>query len=89
MRQRRWVELLKDYDCTIEYHPGKANVVVDALSQKSTGNLHYVRATKMPMLVELRKLNVELNVNAPDCILATLKVRPLLIRTDCSSSTDG
>ena len=33
MRQRRWVELIKDYECTIEYHPGKANVVVDALSR--------------------------------------------------------
>ena len=32
MRQRRWMELLKDYDCTIEYHPGKANVVADALN---------------------------------------------------------
>ena len=41
--------------------------------------LYYVRATKMPILVELRKLNVELNVNARDCILATLKVRPLLM----------
>ena len=36
MRQRRWIELLKDYDCTIHYHPGKANVVADALSRKST-----------------------------------------------------
>src|SRR4030095_14352077 len=34
MRQRRWVELLTDYDCDIRYHPGKANVVADALSQK-------------------------------------------------------
>ncbi|KAA3486320.1 Transposon Ty3-I Gag-Pol polyprotein [Gossypium australe] len=34
LRQRRWVELLKDYDCSIEYHPGKTNVVADALSQK-------------------------------------------------------
>ena len=32
LRQRRWMELLKDYDCTIEYHPGKANVIADALS---------------------------------------------------------
>ena len=32
LRQRRWLELIKDYDCTIEYHPGKANVVADALS---------------------------------------------------------
>nr|GEZ85466.1 putative reverse transcriptase domain-containing protein [Tanacetum cinerariifolium] len=35
MRQRRWLELLKDYDTNIQYHPGKANVVVDALSRKS------------------------------------------------------
>ncbi|GJS45497.1 putative reverse transcriptase domain-containing protein [Tanacetum coccineum] len=33
MRQRRWLELLSDYDCDIRYHPGKANVVADALSQ--------------------------------------------------------
>ena len=73
------MELLKDYDCTIEHHPGKANIVADALSWKSTGNLYYIRATKVPMLIELRKLNVELNINVPDCILATLKVRPLLM----------
>ncbi|GJX43386.1 hypothetical protein Tco_0260062 [Tanacetum coccineum] len=34
MRQRRWLELLSDYDCDIRYHSGKANVVVDALSRK-------------------------------------------------------
>ena len=35
MRQRRWLELVKDYDVEILYHPGKANVVPDALSRKS------------------------------------------------------
>lgn len=34
MRHRRWLELIKDYDCEILYHPGMANVVVDALSRK-------------------------------------------------------
>ncbi|GJZ64061.1 putative reverse transcriptase domain-containing protein [Tanacetum coccineum] len=34
MRQRRWIKLLSDYDCEIRYHPGKANVVADALSKK-------------------------------------------------------
>jgi hypothetical protein len=38
MRQRRWQELIKDYDLEVHYHPGKANVVTDALSWKSQCN---------------------------------------------------
>ena len=38
LRQRRWLELLKDYDMTILYHPRKANVVADALSMMSMGS---------------------------------------------------
>jgi hypothetical protein len=38
MRQRRWLELIKDYDLEVHYHPGKANVVVDALSRKLQWN---------------------------------------------------
>ncbi|KAI3776561.1 hypothetical protein L1987_46347 [Smallanthus sonchifolius] len=43
MRQRRWVKLLNDYDCEIRYHPGKANVVADALSRKNHVMLQCVR----------------------------------------------
>jgi hypothetical protein len=39
LRQRRWLELIKDYDLDIQYHPGKANVVADALSHKSHANM--------------------------------------------------
>jgi hypothetical protein len=38
MRQRRWLELIKDYNLQVHYHPGKANMVVDALSRKSHCN---------------------------------------------------
>jgi hypothetical protein len=51
MRQRRWLELIKDYELEIHYHPGKANVVADALSRKSQVNLMVAR----PMPYELAK----------------------------------
>ena len=39
MRQRKWMEFLEDYDFTLHYHPGKANVVADVLNRKSRGIL--------------------------------------------------
>ena len=45
MRQRIWMEFLGDYDFTLHYHPGKANVVADALSRKSRGDCGIVWAT--------------------------------------------
>ena len=68
LRQRHWVELLKDYNCTIEYHPGKANVVADALSRKLGENLYHTH---------MRKLNVEVEIDSSSGVLATLKVIPI------------
>ena len=44
LRQRRWMELIKDYDCVIDYHSRKANVVADALSRKSVQTLRVLKA---------------------------------------------
>nr|GFB49507.1 retrotransposable element Tf2 [Tanacetum cinerariifolium] len=56
MRQRRWLELLKDYDTNIQYHPGKANVVADALSQK----YGMIACFNFRILHDLERLDVEL-----------------------------
>jgi hypothetical protein len=56
LRQSRWMELLKDYDCTIQYHPGKANVVVDALSRKSSRSLAHIQEVRRPLIKELHEL---------------------------------
>ena len=62
LRQRRWLELIKDYDLGINYHPGKANVVADALSRKSHCNV----LTLEEMSPFLSKEFAELNLSVVD-----------------------
>ncbi|KAK1429741.1 hypothetical protein QVD17_11959 [Tagetes erecta] len=63
MRQRRWLELIKDYDCEIHYHPGKANVVADALSRKEKHEPIRVKACQLiitpGVMEEIRRAQVE------------------------------
>ena len=56
LRQRRWLELLKDYDCSILYHPSKINVVAGALSRKSADSLAHISTERRPIIKELHDL---------------------------------
>ncbi|KAH0715068.1 hypothetical protein KY284_007973 [Solanum tuberosum] len=56
LKQRRWLELLKDYDMSILYHPGKANVVVDALSRLSMGSTAHVDEEKRELAKDVHRL---------------------------------
>ncbi|WVZ80901.1 LOW QUALITY PROTEIN: hypothetical protein U9M48_028338 [Paspalum notatum var. saurae] len=58
MRQRRWLELIKDYDLKIHYHPGKANVVADALSRKSQISLLWARELPDELAIEFDRLSL-------------------------------
>jgi hypothetical protein len=59
MRQRRWLELIKDYDLEVHYHPGKANVVADALSRKVDNDRLDVEPYRDTLCEDLRKLHLE------------------------------
>lgn len=56
LRQRKWLELLKDYDVDILYHPGKANVMEDALSHKSMGSLADTPSEKKEIVCNIHQL---------------------------------
>jgi hypothetical protein len=58
MRQRRWLKLIKDYELEIHYHPGKANVVVDALSRKASCHCLTMKTSDITLCHEMEKLNL-------------------------------
>jgi hypothetical protein len=60
MRQRHWLELIKDYDLEVHYHLGKANVVADALSRKAHSSCLFVEAFNETLCWEMKRLNLEI-----------------------------
>nr|GFB88720.1 reverse transcriptase [Tanacetum cinerariifolium] len=77
MKQRRWLELLKDYDTNIQYQPRKANVVADALSRKS-GMIAGIKVEE-EIIRDLELLDIELYVRGQHGYWASLRVEPDLI----------
>nr|ABF97606.1 retrotransposon protein, putative, Ty3-gypsy subclass [Oryza sativa Japonica Group] len=75
LRQRRWLELIKDYDLEVHYHPGKANVVADALSRKSHCNHLRMEGMAPELKEEIAQLNLHI---VPRGQINTLDIQPLL-----------
>ncbi|GKA25886.1 putative nucleotidyltransferase, ribonuclease H, partial [Tanacetum coccineum] len=86
MRQRRWLELLKDYDTNIQYHPGKANVVADALSRKSG----MIACFDSMILHDLERLDVELCVRGSGGYWASMRIESnLMLQIKEAQRDDG
>ena len=76
LRQRRWLELIKDYDMKLHYHPGKANVVADALSRKSYANILESKGLPKELAAEIMELRLEI---VPRGFVATMEVQSTLL----------
>ena len=79
LRQRKWLELVKDYDLVINYHLGKANVVANALSRKSSVTLAHIRTTYVPLLLDMKTLGICLDCDGYGALVASFVVRPTLV----------
>ena len=79
LRQKKWLELIKDYEFIIEYHPGKANVVANALSRKSSATLTHIRVAYVPLLMDMKTLGLNLDYDGYGAMLASFMVRQSLV----------
>jgi len=73
------MEYLSDYDCKISYHPGKGNVVADALSRKSAETLSSLMVSEWKLLEEFSELNLQISQREDKHFLANLVVQPTLL----------
>ena len=80
MRQRRWMKFLEDYDFTLHYHPGKENVVADALSRKSRGVLASIASREWRMLETVRQFGLQYNEQAQSTLGSLVATPSLLSR---------
>ena len=78
MKQCRWMEYLEDYDFTLHYHPGKENVVADALSRKSQGVLASIASREWQMLEVVRQFGIQCRDQAQG-VLGILAATPSLL----------
>src|SRR4051812_34497614 len=76
LRKSRWLELIEDYDLNVQYHPGKANVVADALSRKSHINVANVEDMPRELCEQFKNLRLEI---VPKGYVAALEVNPNLL----------
>ena len=80
--------MIKDYDCSINYHPGKANVVADALSRKSSGFSTALLTTQKAIIKDLESMGIEIVMGDFQAFMASLTIQPTLIEKIKSSQVD-
>ena len=89
MRQSRWMEFLEDYDFTLHYHPGKANVVADALSRKSQGVLASIASREWRMLERVDQFRLQYDEQAQGTLGSMMATPSLLNRVIESQLQDA
>ena len=71
--------MIKYYDLIIDYHSGKANVIVDALSRKSFVMLAHIRIAYVPLLLDMKTMRISLDYDSYGALVTSFVVRPTLI----------